>query len=428
MKWRESARELDTSARCEVLVAGGGIAGIAAALAAARGGAKVLLVEKEWMLGGLATAGLITIYLPLCDGNGRQVVFGIGEELLRLSIRYGAEEEHFPLPAPWLSGRSPDAKREMRYQVQYHPYLFALCAEALLQEAGVEILYGTSICSVIMEGRQIRAAVIENKSGRSAIALNAVVDATGDADVCLLSGAPTHPFGPGNALASWHYFYSQGQVQLRMAGAADIVTGAGANADEEREGFSAGERVLLRGRRFTGLDGRELSEMMQFSHKALLACVDSERKVRADYVPVSIPVIPQVRMTRRVQGEYTQDDSETFVRHGDSIGLTGNWRKAGPVYELPYRTLYSKAVGNLICAGRCISVTDAMWDITRVIPPCAVTGQAAGTASALAVKNHGAGAAANVDFSQVDVKLLQLQLAKDGVLLHTDEIDLWNKP
>ena len=77
----------------DVAVCGGGIAGIAAALAAAREGKKVVLIEKQFMLGGLATAGLITIYLPLCDGKGRQVSFGLAEELLRLSITYG-----FPLP------------------------------------------------------------------------------------------------------------------------------------------------------------------------------------------------------------------------------------------------------------------------------------------------------------------------------------------
>ena len=75
--------------KCEVLVAGGGIAGIAAALAAARTGADVLLLEREYILGGLGTAGIVTIYLPLCDGMGNQVSFGIAEELLRLSIQHG---------------------------------------------------------------------------------------------------------------------------------------------------------------------------------------------------------------------------------------------------------------------------------------------------------------------------------------------------
>ena len=89
MKIRENI-ETAVTASYDVAVCGGGIGGIAAALAAAREGKKVVLLEKQFLLGGLATAGLITIYLPLCDGRGRQVSFGLAEELLRLSITYGA--------------------------------------------------------------------------------------------------------------------------------------------------------------------------------------------------------------------------------------------------------------------------------------------------------------------------------------------------
>ena len=98
----EPARELPVHGRSDVIVAGGGIAGIAAALSARRAGAeRVLLIEREFTLGGLATLGLITIYLPLCDGRGRQVSFGIAEELLRLSVSHGAE---VPIPDAWQPG------------------------------------------------------------------------------------------------------------------------------------------------------------------------------------------------------------------------------------------------------------------------------------------------------------------------------------
>ena len=93
----------------DVVVAGGGIAGIAAALGAARQGAKVALLEKQFLLGGLATAGLITIYLPLCDGNGNQVSFGIAEELLHLSILHGYEDES-DYPRPWLENGTKEEK------------------------------------------------------------------------------------------------------------------------------------------------------------------------------------------------------------------------------------------------------------------------------------------------------------------------------
>ena len=138
--------------KCDVLVAGGGIAGIAAALAAGRQGKDVLLIENEYTLGGLATLGLVTIYLPLCDGEGHQVIFGIGEELLRLSIKHGYEDSY---PAPWLDGGSIEEKKKKRFTVRYNANHFALEAEKLLIDAGVHILYGSRVCSVNMDGDRI---------------------------------------------------------------------------------------------------------------------------------------------------------------------------------------------------------------------------------------------------------------------------------
>ena len=93
--------------------------------------------------------------------------------------------------------------------------------------------------------------------------------------------------------------------------------------------------------------------------------------------------------------------------------MVSDWRKRGPAFEVPFRTLYSAKVKNLICAGRCTSVTDRMWDIMRVIPCCAVTGEAAGTAAAL-----------TDDFSALEVKVLQQKLVEKGVKLHLSDIGL----
>ena len=119
--------------RYDVAVCGGGFAGISAALAAAREGKKVILFEKQYMLGGLGTAGLVTIYLPLCDGFGRQVSFGIAEELLKLSITYGAEDRY---PENWLDGAGTKTEQDKRYEVQYNAQVFAILAEKLLLESG----------------------------------------------------------------------------------------------------------------------------------------------------------------------------------------------------------------------------------------------------------------------------------------------------
>ncbi len=193
----EKERNTPVSDKCDLLVAGGGIAGISAALAAAREGAKVTLIEREYMLGGLATLGLIAIYLPLCDGVGRQVSFGIAEELLRLSIHFGVDrDEDIPAMKAWLNDDNIDieARKKYRYAAQYNPHTFAAECEQLLTKQGVKIIYGTVAVDANAQNGKITHVIIENKSGRSAIEVKTVVDCTGDADICKLSGAKTALF------------------------------------------------------------------------------------------------------------------------------------------------------------------------------------------------------------------------------------------
>ncbi|MDF2922699.1 MAG: hypothetical protein K0R57_1613 [Paenibacillaceae bacterium] len=395
----ETEKKVPVIQECDVLVAGGGIAGISAALAAARAGAKVILLEREFALGGLATLGLITIYLPLCDGLGNQVSFGISEELLRLSIRHGVEGRY---PKEWLEQQlSPEERKKgQRFMVQYNPHLFAILAEQLLRDAGVTIIYGTVVADVQMKDRKISAVFIENKSGRSAIAVHSVVDATGDADVARAAGAKVEIFKQGNIIAGWYYYTAQGQTKLRQLGASDIPD------DQKTEG--GGPKPLV-SRRFEGLDGIELSEMVQISHDLTLKDILEHRETDETHTPVTMSTIPQIRMTRRIAGLYTLDDKENRQPFADSIGVISDWRKRGPAYEIPFRTLYGAEVDNLIAAGRCISVTDAMWDISRVIPACAVTGEAAGAAAAM-----------TDNFSTLSVEKLQEHLAGQGVKLHID--------
>jgi ATP-dependent helicase/DNAse subunit B len=161
----------------------------------------------------------------------------------------------------------------------------------------------------------------------------------------------------------------------------------------------------------TGLDGAELSEMVQLSHASTLNNVLQRRQKDPSLVPTSIATIPQIRMTRRIVGEYTLHDTQMHKFFPDSIGMVSDWRKRGPIYEVPFSTLYSSQVKNLITAGRCTSVTDSMWDIMRVIPCCAVTGEAAGVAAAM-----------TDDFSTLDVAALQKILKAGGVVLHEQDL------
>lgn len=382
---------------CDVLVCGGGFAGIAAALAAARQGKKVILLEKEYMLGGLGTAGLITIYLPICDGMGRQVSFGIAEELLRLSISMGAEARY---PENWLDGDDPAKRTENdpRFMVRYNAQLFAILAEQLLIKEQVKILYGSYAVAVDRCEDRINAVMIENKSGRQAIKAKSVVDATGDCDIAHFAGAPTENYKKGNLLAAWYYYADQKGFDLKQVGASD-------------DPYAVEKKKPLVKERFSGLDGDEISRMMQLSHGFTLDQLKKQREYDPTTMPVTIASIPQLRMTRKLVGEYVMDLSEEHTYFEDSIGLVSNWRKRGPVYEVPFRTLYSKHIKNLIVAGRCSSVTDDLWEIMRVIPCCAVMGQAAGTAAAM-----------TDDFAAIDLEKLQNQLKKDGVILHCKDL------
>lgn len=411
-KLTESAREIPVNLRCDVLVAGGGIAGIAAAIAAARGGKRVILLEREYMLGGMATLGLVTIYLPLCDGEGHQLVFGIGEELLKLSIEHGAEANY---PSAWLDGGDREARIRQRYMTQFNPHLFAMRVEQLLTGLGVQILYGSVACAVQVADRAITHVVIENKSGRSAIETGAVIDATGDADICALAGAPTALHAGGNGLAGWYYYQSHENVRLKMFGLADVVPERADEKPREPDKNTKYQATMVDslngGFRFSGVDGEELSRSVITVHRKMYDDIMMNRETDETYLPVTMSSIPLVRMSRRLCGEYTMDDSEVRVSFPDSIGMTGDWRKRGPAYEIPFRTLHCKELRNLLAAGRDISVTDRMWDITRVIPGCAVTGEAAGAAAAV-----------GSDFNQIDVAEIQAVLRRSGQKLHLSEV------
>ena len=385
--------------RFDVAVCGGGFAGISAALAAARQGKKTVLFERQFMLGGLGTAGLVTIYLPLCDGFGRQICHGISEELFHLSITHGAEDKY---PDNWLREGGSRTEHDLRFEVQYNAQLFAIMAEKLLMDEGVTILYGTYAVGVHMQDGKITHLITENKSGREAYQVSSVVDATGDCDIAKFAGAPVETFKQGNILAAWYYSVGAKGYHLNTIGFCDVP-------EEEKE--KQDQVPLLVNRRFAGLEGEEISQFVRLSHQSTYQNFLEKREKDGTLLPVTVATIPQLRMTRHFVGEHVLSDKESHTYMADSVGMVSNWKKRGPVYEVPFRSLYSKKVKNLICAGRCTSVTETMWDIMRVIPCCAVTGQAAGTAAAL-----------TDDFTALDIELLQKKLVSAGVILHERDL------
>ena len=382
--------------RCDVLVVGGGFAGIAAALSAARMGKKVILVEKSYYLGGLGTSGLVTIYLPLCDGMGRQVSFGIAEELLKLSIEVDCNGERGF--ATWIKNEGKKDENAPRYEVDFNPALFATSAEKALLAENVDILFGVALVSAVTENGKIKYAIVEGKSGRYAIEAKSYVDASGDADLADRAGAPTEKTGYGNVLSAWYYSYDRSGLTLHMTGDIDVIPGS----------VPAEKASQIR---YSGLDDKEISAFMERSRDRIFQTVLERRKTDETHVPATIATSPQFRMTRRIAGERTFTKADDKRYFDDSLGLFSNWRERGPIYECPLSTLYSRNVKNLICAGRCQSADDAMWEISRVIPCCSVMGEAAGVVAAL-----------TDDIPAFDVTEAQKVLRERGIPLHVDEL------
>lgn len=369
-------------AKHDVVVVGGGLAGVAASLAAARRGLSVGLIEKGPYLGGLATMGLVAIYLPLCDGRGNQVMGGIAEELLHLSLKYGPGQ----IPEPWQDPAATRAQRsQARYQVTFNPASFALALDEVVLAEGITLYLDTLCVDVMVQGRICEGIVVEGREGRSTISAKAVVDATGDALVAHRAGAKCS-LGH-NWLSSWFYSAAAtGSLQLQSLGAP--AHGTGNPADKT----------------YNGLTSQEVTCYLLESRKLIRSWYE-EHKNQGLY-PAILPAMAQLRTPRRIQGVCTMDAETDHFE--DQVGLVGDWRKPGPIYQVPFRALYTPDFDNLLVAGRCIAAGDDAWEVMRVIPAVALTGEIAGTAASLLGEDS---------VQNLDLASLQKELRSCGALL-----------
>ena len=397
----EPARQLTLYGTYDVVVAGGGIAGVAAAVAAARSGASVLLLERSFGLGGLATLGNVTVWLPICDGMGRQIIGGIAAELLHLSVRDLKEENQAagfsPPPACWTGDDDPDARRKKRYLATFNPAAYLLALEEWVLAAGVKLLYDTRVCQVVRRDEAISHLIIENKSGRSAVACGSVVDASGDADICYFAGEATESLG-SNVAAGWFYYLLENRPQLYTASQAYSKTLSLADLD------SPG---------YHGDNGDEVTAQIVASREMLrrdLARLATQHPDR-DLQPFAPPLLACFRATRRLVGQRSLSESDMHHWFPETLCLTGDWRRRGPVFAITLEMLRGVCNRNLITAGRCISADTTIWDCTRAIPTCAVTGEVAGLAAATAARNHAG------DLAALPIAALQEQLRRNGNLL-----------
>ncbi len=455
----EPARQIPVAARADVLVCGGGPAGLIAAVASARHGASTILLEQYGCLGGMATISLVG---PIHAFNaGRQrIVRGLAQELVDRMVALGGAVDD-----PLVN------------DVGFDPEALKLAADRMAKEAGVRVRFHTFISAPIMEGGAVKGVIVESKSGRQAVLAKVVIDATGDGDVAYRAGAPWEKGQPGTgAMQNLTMEFRMGGVQSQLPGGVwpkayrdpaaplgdinDDMTNASFTSVNAlglkkllQEGFERGEvphfggpfigplKSTIRPGEITANLTRhygDATDVEDLSRMEMEAREDVHRLVAflKKYAPgfrdaylIDTPTQVGVRETRRIIGDYvlTGEDVVQGRRFSDGIAR-GSWfvdihsltpsnehekapkMKPGTSYDIPYRCLVPQRVENLLTAGRCISGTHEAHASYRVMATCMAIGQAAGTAAAIAVQQ-------GVTPRQLDAGLLREALAKDGAFV-----------
>ncbi len=413
----EPSRSTPVRAETEVLVVGGGSAGVSAAVAAARNGAHVMLVERYGYLGGLASGGLIILLLTLDDGRGRQVVGGLCQEVTKRLQKRGAA--YFPSREEWgrveeglihhyqrwglVWGHGP---HRVRYSVAYDPEEFKFALSQMVEEAGVRLLLHAWACDPLVDGDRLLGVTFQSKAGRFAILAQVVIDASGDGDLFAAAGCAHET----EEVLPWLWFCMGGVEKAREA-----IERGGWFFHTLGEGrvllpWGATERIA---RRIDPTQPEDLTYAELECRKRVMEEADRLRREMPEFFRAHIcHIADQLGITesRRLQGEYVLRRGDLDRTFADGIALTGHWTKYEALYHIPYRCLLPREFSNLLVAGRCISVDHRVHHATKEIPPCMATGEAAGTAAALAVCR-------GVSPKELDVLLLQERLVQQGAIL-----------
>lgn len=393
--------------KCDVLVAGGGLAGTAAAVASARMGLNTILVEKTIFAGGLATSGMILHYLPLSDARGSQVTFGIAEELLHESIKYGAGD----IPLDWRNPKGKD-----RLGSRFSPAAFVLALDEFLQRNNVNVWFDSLICGACVTNGRISSVDIENKSGRIRISAKCFIDATGDCDIAKFAGAKFAE--QDNFLSIWSLAVSLEAAKSAVAenNASKLLHLVTAGAG------NAGGNLPPGAKKYFGTDGREVSEFILETRRLLREKILNEQEMvggRKNFFPVALPSMANFRTTRRIIGKYTLKTGEKWRHFNDCIGITADWRGGWDIWEIPYRTLLPEKITGMLAAGRCISSEGEAWEVTRVIQSAAMTGEVCGIAAAMAVRQ-------NTTPDKIKIEELQAELRSRDFVLDLREFGIDN--
>ncbi|MEU6572719.1 FAD-dependent oxidoreductase [Streptomyces sp. NPDC046805] len=405
---RISVDDLDVPVvrRSGVVVVGGGPAGVSAAVAAARTGADVTLVERYSALGGLASGGMVLVLDDMCNGSEISVSGIVSEYVDRLESMglavYPPEEDRVSSPEMWnrwsrwgtFDFHSHADPKPVCYSVSFDPDGWKRVSNDLIREAGVHLRLHSWFSRPVMDGNRLCGVVCETKVGPQAILGDVVIDTTGDIDVASRAGA-------GYA----HDSYLTTLV-FRLGG---VDTAAAERFEQEnpREARAINRKIkrLLGGAwglwwlktpipgvvwcntpHMTGYDGADPESLTQAEFEARRRIADAlpeiQRQLPGFENSYLLDVAEQmgVRQTRLLAGEYvvTKDDISSRRHFPDSVAR-------GRDYYTPYRALLPREVDQLLVAGRHYSATPDAQRVSREIPPCMAMGQAAGVAAALAV-------------------------------------------
>jgi hypothetical protein len=437
----EPSRHVPVFGDYEVVVLGGGPAGIAAALASGRAGRTTMLVERYGFLGGAGTAAGLSTFCGLhsnVHGEHKLTARGLVVEVLdRLAAMDALSKPHLSV--------------QQRIQAQaYDISAFKILADEMMAEAGVTVLFHAFASSVVMRSdSEIEALVVETKEGRRAVRGRIFIDGSGDGDLAAWSGAPYElGDGKGNMLYPSTMFRINGVDPQKAGSAWDLLPKQMEEAEKAGRRFPRKKPIIRPqpnpiewranltqiknpdGSAVSGIDARQLSYGEVQGRRQCWDVFQFIKEVTPGFDKAYIvEIAPQIgiRETRRVRGEYmlTVDDILECRDFDDSIGVNG-WpveaHEFGDVRfvfapqgsrgfnQIPYRIIVPQKIENLFVVGRCASMTHEGQSSARVSGPCLIMGQAAGTAADLALS-------ARVTPRRVDVAALQKKLESAGAFL-----------
>ena len=434
----EPARSIPIFRDCDVLVVGGGPSGTAAAIAAARLGADVILLERNNHLGGLSTGGLVIWIDRMTDWTGQQVIRGIANDLLD---RLPKDAVAGPPRGLWGSADDATAAYWKERTAAYHgivtwsptidPEHLKLVSQELVLEHKVHLIFHAWGAAPLMRDGAVAGAIFESKEGRKAIRAAVTIDCTGDGDLFHRAGAASETsvdtrdihhcintawlFG-GADMQRWITF----KTSQPEAFAAFMDRGRASCAGLFERPFVSwrNDVALFMGPRLAGysaVDVEDLTEVDIRSHRLMAAHLavyrDHAPGFEAAYLMLSAPQIG-VRHARRLVGveSVTREDWTSGVARPDEIGVSPSLSPKYPVLSVPYGALVPARLDGLLVAGRAVSCDATSHSFLREIPQCWMTGQAAGVAAALA-------AGAGVKPRDVPIGRLQDALGRQGALV-----------